>query len=67
MAPLKEESPMAVKEDTILIRDESFVKYERLLLKAESEGRIDGPCKCLVCGMRYLSKCEAEDCCKVMS
>ncbi len=58
---------MAVKEDTILIRDESFVKYERLLLKAEAEGRIDGPCKCLVCGMRYLSKCEAEDCCKVMS
>ena len=26
---------MAVKEDQILIRDESFVKYERLLHKAE--------------------------------
>ena len=58
---------MAVKEDTILVRDESFVKYERLLLKAEAEGRIDGPCKCLVCGMRYLSKADAEDCCRVVS
>lgn len=55
----------AIKEDDILIRDESFVKYERLLTKAEAEGRIDGPCKCLVCGMRYLSKEEADACCKI--
>jgi hypothetical protein len=67
VAPLKEESPMVVKEDTILVRDESFVKYERLLLRAEAEGRIDGPCRCLVCGMRYMEKSDAEDCCKVMS
>ncbi len=58
---------MAVKEEQILIRDESFVKYERLLHKAEVEGRIDGPCKCLVCGMRYLAKADAEDCCRIMS
>ena len=54
-----------VKGDNVLVKDESFVKYERLLTKAETEGRIDGPCKCLVCGMRYLSKEEAENCCKV--
>ena len=48
-----------IKEDDVLVRDESFVKYERLLNKAEVEGRIDGPNKCLVCGMRYLSKQEA--------
>jgi hypothetical protein len=56
----------SAREDDILIRDESFVKYDRLLDKAESEGRIDGPYKCLTCGMRYLAKEEAEDCCKVM-
>ncbi len=50
----------------ILIRDESFVKYDRLLEKAEEEGRIDGPNKCLVCGMRYLSKNEADGCCKIL-
>ena len=56
----------SVKEDDILIRDESFVKYERLLTKAESEGRIDGPNKCLVCGMRYLTKGQADRCCKIV-
>ena len=55
-----------VKEDDILVRDESFVKYERLLSKAENEGRIDGPNKCLVCGMRYLLKSEANNCCKII-
>ncbi len=57
----------AIKEDDILVRDESFVKYERLLSKAESEGRIDGPNKCLVCGMRYTSKEDADACCKIVS
>ena len=56
----------SVKEDDILVRDESFVKYERLLSKAEVEGRIDGPNKCLVCGMRYLSKQEADSCCRIV-
>lgn len=57
----------AIKDDDILIRDESFVKYERLLSKAESEGRIDGPNKCLVCGMHYLTKEEADACCKIVT
>lgn len=56
-----------IKEDDVLVRDESFVKYERLLSKAESEGRIDGPNKCLVCGMRYLNKDEADSCCRISS
>ena len=54
---------MAVKEDDILVRDPSYVKYERLLLKAEAEGRIDGEFSCMVCGMRYREKFEAETCC----
>lgn len=55
----------SVKESDILVRDESFVKYERLLTKAESEGRIDGPNKCLVCGMRYTTKEDADMCCRI--
>lgn len=55
----------SVKEDDILVREESFVKYERLLTKAESEGRIDGPNKCLVCGMRYTTKEDADICCRI--
>ncbi len=55
---------MPVKEDDILVRDPNYVKYERLLLKAEAEGRIDGQFKCLVCGMRYREKIDADGCCK---
>lgn len=54
------------EEGGVLVRDKSFVKFERLLAKAEAEGRIDGPCKCLVCGMRYATKEEAENCCKIL-
>ncbi len=50
----------------VLVRDKSFVKFERLLAKAEAEGRIDGPYKCLVCGMRYESKEDSENCCRVL-
>ncbi len=57
---------VSVREDEILIRDESFVKYERLLSRAEDEGRIDGPNKCLTCGMRYMTKQEAEECCRII-
>lgn len=54
------------EEVDVLVRDKSFVKFERLLAKAESEGRIDGDFRCLVCGMRYLQKDEAENCCKIL-
>jgi len=42
------------------------VKFEQLLSKAENEGRIDGEFKCLVCGMRYQHKDNAENCCKIL-
>ncbi len=54
------------EEGGVLLRDKSFVKFDRLLAKAEAEGRIDGACKCLVCGMRYSTKEEAENCCKIL-
>ena len=52
-------------EQEVLVREKNFVKFERLLAKAESEGRIDGPNKCLTCGMRYLTKDDADACCRV--
>jgi len=52
-------------DDHILTRDPEYVKYERLLAKAENEGRLDGQHKCLVCGMKYLTPDEAENCCKM--
>ncbi len=52
--------------DEVLIKDKSYVKFERLLAKAESEGRLDGDFKCLTCGMRYGTKYEAEGCCKIL-
>ncbi len=55
---------MKVKEDDVLVRDPNYVKYERLLMQAEAEGRIDGQYSCLVCGMRYRNKCDAEACCR---
>jgi len=55
---------MKVKEDEILVRDTSYVKYERLLVQAEAEGRLDGRFRCLVCGMRYREKVDAEACCR---
>ena len=54
---------MAVKEDDVLVRDPSYVKYERLLHQAEAEGRLDGAFSCLVCGMRFRDKVEADACC----
>lgn len=42
-----------------------YVKYHRLLAKAEKEGRIDGKYRCPVCGMRYQVLDEADACCKM--
>ncbi len=53
-------------EKDILVKDKSYVKFERLLSKAENEGRLDGHFKCLTCGMRYSVKDEAEGCCKIL-
>lgn len=47
----------------LLVKDGDYVTFDRLLKKAEAEGRIDGPCKCLTCGMRYTSAVEAQGCC----
>ncbi len=55
------------KEATILQKDKNYVKFHRLLAKAELEGRLDGKYRCPVCGMRYLSSSEADECCRIVS
>ena len=52
---------------SILQKDKNYVKYHRLLAKAEAEGRLDGKHVCPVCGMRYLTEQEADDCCRIIA
>ncbi len=49
----------------VLLRDKEYVKYVQLLRKAEKEGRLDGAYSCSLCGMRFLAKEEAENCCRI--
>lgn len=61
------EMTRADKEDTLLQKDKNYVKFHRLLAKAEAEGRLDGKHVCPVCGMRFLSAREADECCRIVS
>ncbi len=45
--------------------NQKYVKFHRLLAKAEQEGRIDGKYRCPVCGMRFMTLDEADACCKL--
>lgn len=56
---------MAKTEDSALVKEKPYVKYDQLIARAEQEGRITGRYRCLVCGMRYHHKEESEDCCKI--
>jgi len=55
------------KDASVLQKDKNYVKFHRLLAKAEAEGRLDGKYQCPVCGMRYLSAREADDCCRIIA
>ncbi len=59
-----------VAASTSLERDldsnKKYVKYHKLLAKAEKEGRIDGRYRCPVCGMRFMTFDEADVCCKLL-
>ena len=57
---------MAGEEAPALIKEKPFVKYDQLIHRAEREGRINGRFRCLVCGMRYHDKDDADECCKVV-
>jgi len=49
----------------VLVRDKEYVKFVQLLKKAEEEGRLDGCHNCSLCGMRFNTLEEAEECCRV--
>jgi hypothetical protein len=49
----------------VLVRDKEYVKFVQLLRKAEKEGRLDGTFLCGLCGMRFNTREDAEDCCRV--
>ncbi len=49
----------------VLMKDKEYVKYVQLLRKAERDGRLDGS-PCPLCGSRYVTKEDAEDCCRVI-
>jgi hypothetical protein len=51
-------------ESAILQKDRANSTYELLLKRAVEEGRIGGPSRCRVCGMRYKSEADALACCE---
>lgn len=50
--------------DTLVLeQEEQFVKFTKLLARAWQEGRVDGPFRCPVCGMRFRQEKDSLDCC----
>ena len=49
----------------VLLKEKEYVRFDQLLKRAESEGRLDGNNICNLCGMRYQSEEEARKCCRI--
>jgi hypothetical protein len=47
--------------------DRSYVKFNRLLERAQAEGRVDGKHRCPTCGMRFNNDANAANCCAVVA
>ncbi len=58
---------MEKEKGGVLVKDKEYVKFVQLLRKAEREGRLDGAYRCGLCGMRYLTREEADACCRIPS
>ena len=56
---------MKQDKNGVLTKDKEYVKFVQLLEKAEKEGRVDGEHSCRLCGMRYVSRDEAGECCRI--
>ena len=55
---------MKQRGDTLVLeQEEQYVKFAKLLERATVEGRVDGPIRCPVCGMRFRAEKESTDCC----
>ncbi len=53
------------KDKPVLKKGKNYVKFHRLLAKAEASGRLDGKFQCPVCGMHFNTSVEAEGCCRI--
>jgi hypothetical protein len=49
----------------VLLKEKDYVRFDQLLKRAESEGRLDGHNVCNLCGMRYQTEEEAKNCCRI--
>ena len=49
----------------VLRRDKEYVKFVQLLRRAERDGRLDGTHTCTLCGMKFQTRAEAKECCRV--
>jgi hypothetical protein len=67
LSPLTERSVVMGKQGKagLLRKDKEYVKFVQLLRKAEMEGRLAGKHGCKLCGMKYESREEAQQCCRV--
>lgn len=46
--------------------DRNYVKFNKLLARAQEEGRVDGKFRCPTCGMRFRTDVESVNCCAVV-
>ena len=49
----------------LLLKEKEYVRFDQLLKRAETEGRLDGTNTCRLCGMKYHSEEEAKGCCSI--
>jgi hypothetical protein len=52
---------------TLEADDRSYVKFNKLLQRAQAEGRVDGKFRCSTCGMRYRTEVQAHNCCAIVA
>lgn len=55
--------------DTVKLEhdDRSYVKFNKLLARAMTEGRVDGKFRCDTCGSRFRNDVEAHNCCSIVA
>ncbi len=58
----KNDGPLFVEDDDDFQKNPTIGRAYKRALK---EGRVNGPHKCPVCGMKFLTEWEADDCCWV--
>jgi hypothetical protein len=49
----------------VLLKEKEYVRFDQLLKRAASEGRLDGTSTCNLCGMKYHTEEEAKSCCSI--